>query len=187
MRWSSRELRAKNAGSLLWMQGDLYDVAQGWRRVGGTQESGVQWAAFGNFDIAARSPREDLGSLVDSDGTKALLLEPGGRVVRELNRSWYCASAYRFPLVLLTLPSGETGVAYCPDNYSQIEIEVARTGERLTAHGKRQPADVFHSRLQVSPDGGSMASVDNQRTVEMPRGPPDHGRPIYVLRSMRAA
>lgn len=117
------------------------------------------WGSFGYFDTATLAPNGNLVALVDSDGTKALLLEPGGWAIRELNRSWYCATSYRYPLALFTLPDGRTGVAHCPEHYNRIEIEVAATGERLTADPARRPADMFHSRLQVSDDCARLLSA----------------------------
>ncbi len=60
---------------------------------------------------------------------------------------------YRYPLALFTLPDGRTGLVHCPEEYNRLEIEVAQTGERLTAQEDRDPGDFFHSRLAVSPDG----------------------------------
>lgn len=149
--WLRSEVKAEAAGSLVWLGGGLFDVAAGWRRL--DMEQDRAWASFGDFDTAVLAPARDLVALIDSDGTKALLLEPGGRVVREVDRSWYCASAYRYPLALFTLPDGRTGLAHCPLRYNQIEIEVAATGEPLTRRPDLEAADVFHSRLQVSGDG----------------------------------
>ena len=143
----------------MWWGGRLMDVAAGWRLLEEPAPRSGGWAPFGDFDTALMSPLGDLTALVDSDGTKALLLEPGGRVVRELNRSWYCADAYRYPLAMFTLPDGQTAVVHCPEHYNQLEIEVARTGQRLTAVEGREPADVFHSRLQISPGANRLLSA----------------------------
>ena len=137
MGWDRVEVAVQGAGSLLWVDGVLYDVAKGWRRIDGIEDRTIAWGEFGEFDTATLAPAGDFSALVDSDGTKALVLEPGGPVVRELDRSWYCASAYRYPLALFTLPDGRTGVAHCPDHYNRIEIEVAATGERLTLRPDR--------------------------------------------------
>jgi len=51
-------------------------------------------------------------------GTKALLLEPGGKFIREVNRSYYHAEAYRYPLALFTLPDGRTGLVHCLEEYN---------------------------------------------------------------------
>lgn len=139
----------------MWHDGALVDVAAGWRRYGLDGSAPVKrYSGYGpGFDAAVMAPAADVVALVVSTGTKALLLEPGGKVIRELNRSFYCAEDYRYPLALFTLPDGRTGLVHCPDRYNQLEIEVARTGERLTADRDRDPDDFFHSRLAVSPDG----------------------------------
>jgi hypothetical protein len=90
-------------------------------------------------------------------GTKALLLKDN-ELVRELNRSYYCADSYDYPVALGALPDGRVVVIHCPDEYNILEIEDAETGERLTA-GDRQPTDVFHSRLEISPDGRRLLSA----------------------------
>ncbi len=162
--WRLTEYPAKSPRSLLWLGGHLYDVSRGWRRVDGTDERDVNWAPFGEFDSALVSPSGDLAALVDTDGTKALLLEPRGHVVRELNRSWYCADAYRYPLALFTLPDGRTGVVHCPEHYNQIEIEVAATGERglgpLTM-GRWSVAEERYLWTRSAPDDlGDLVPID---------------------------
>ena len=157
--WQVARIPAAQPGSLLWFDGHLYDVAQNWRRLDGTDGGQTSWARYKGFDAALLSPNADLVAVVDSDGTKALLLEPLGTVVRELNRSWYCATAYRYPIALFTLADGRTAVAHCPDEFDRIEIEVAATGERLIQHTSREPSDIFHARLQVSPAGTKLLSA----------------------------
>jgi hypothetical protein len=178
------ELTAPGAGSLVWHDGALVDVAAGWRRYALDGSVPVsRYTRYGpGFDAAVTAPAADVVALVKSTGTKALLLEPGGKVIRELNRSYYCAEAYRYPLALFTLPDGRTGLVHCPEQYNQLEIEVARTGEQLTAGLDRDPEDFFHSRLAVSPDGRfllsagwlwhplSMAEIrDLSRALQQPR------------------
>jgi hypothetical protein len=94
-----------------------------------------------------------------STGTKSLLLASDGRLIREIDRSYYHAEAYRYPLVLCTLPDGRTGLVHCPENYNRLEVEVAATGERLTTGTDRKPVDFFHSRLAVSPNGQYLLSA----------------------------
>lgn len=72
---------------------------------------------------------------------------------REIKRSYYEADAYEYPIALFYLPDGRPAILHCPDEYNRLEIDLAETGERLTASNKRGPADCFHSRLQVSPSG----------------------------------
>ncbi|OLR95086.1 hypothetical protein [Actinokineospora bangkokensis] len=105
------------------------------------------------------SPCGEVTALVASTGTKALILDSDGQVIREVDRSYYCAHAYRYPLALFTLLDGRTGLAHCPDSYDRLEVEVALTGERLTTDVDREPQDFFHSRLAVSPDGRYLLSA----------------------------
>jgi hypothetical protein len=86
-------------------------------------------------------------------GTKALLFDiEKERVMRELNRSYYEADAYRYPVALITLPDGRDVIAHCPHDYQNLDIEVCETGEILTGREYGGP-DIFHSDLQASPDG----------------------------------
>lgn len=151
-----------NAKALVWLGGRLYDVAAGWKRVshGGSRPDGQRYSSLqAEFDEAARAPDESLVALISSVGTKALLLEPDGPVVRELRRSYYHATQYRYPLALFTLPNGRTGLAHCPNRYNQLELEDARTGERLGRSSERRPQDIFHSRLAVSDCGAYLLSA----------------------------
>ncbi len=154
-------IAAAGAKALVWVQDTLYDVAAGWRSfpLDGASGSSRFSGYGGHFDAAAVSPLGDVVALIASSGTKALLLTSDGRPIREVNRSYYKAEAYRYPLVLFTLPSGRTGLAHCPDDYNRLEIEDAETSERLTAGADRKPVDFFHSRLAVSPDGRYLLSA----------------------------
>lgn len=105
------------------------------------------------------SPAGDLAALLQTTGTKGLLLKADKRLLREVNRSFYHAEAYRYPLVLFTLPDGRTGLIHCPARYNQLEIEEAVTGDPLVARGERTPKDVFHSRLAVSVSGRYLLSA----------------------------
>lgn len=149
------------AKALVWGEDRLYDVAAGWRSVplDGTSGSS-RFSGYGSqFDAATVSPRGDVVALLASTGTKGLLLAPDGRLIREVNRSYYRADVYRYPLALCTLPDGRTGVVHCPEAYNRLEVEVAATGERLTADSDREPADIFHSRLAVSANGRYLLSA----------------------------
>ena len=88
---------------------------------------------------------------------QALLLHDG-ELIRELNRSHQQAGAYDYPIALGALPDGRQILVHCPDAYNVLQIEDAATGERLTA-GPREPRDVFHSRLAISPDGQHLLSA----------------------------
>lgn len=147
------------AKTLVWQEGALYDVSVGWYRIH-DGEPERRSAGYGSrFDAVTVSPLGDVVALMDSAGTKALLIRANGKVIREINRSYYYADRYRYPLALFTLPDGRTGLAHCPDEYNRLEIEVAETGERLSATAVRKPADFFHSRLAVSASGRYLLSA----------------------------
>lgn len=155
------ELAASGARALAWVDGELYDVAAGWTHypLDGSPPR-RRYSGYGpGFDSALVAPAGDVVALLSGAGTKGLLLDPGGSLIREVNRSYYHADAYRYPLALFTLPDGRTGVVHCPEDYNRLEIEDARTGQRLTAAGTREPQDFFHSRLAVSPSGRYLLSA----------------------------
>ena len=89
-------------------------------------------------------------------GTKGLLLKNGG-LLREINRSYYQSSVYEFPATFLTFKN-KTYLAHCPFGYNRIDFEDAETGEVVTKSTERKPKDVFHSRLEVSPDNKYLIS-----------------------------
>ncbi|HEY0094968.1 MAG TPA: hypothetical protein VGB96_11605 [Archangium sp.] len=109
------------------------------------------------FDAAVMSQDGQYAVFYEKLGTKAVLLRDG-RQVRELNRSYYHADVYEYPLALLTLPSGRTLLAHCPEEYCRLELEDAETGQRLTRRESESP-DFFHSRLQFSRDGRYLLSA----------------------------
>lgn len=149
------------ARSLVWVGDGLFDVAAGWRRfpLDGSAPK-ARYSAYGpGFDAAVMSQAGDLVALLQTTGTKGLLLDADGRLVREVNRSFYHADAYRYPLVLFSLPDDRTGIVHCPARYNQLEIEEAATGKALLAPGERTPPDLFHSRLAVSPSGRYLLSA----------------------------
>jgi hypothetical protein len=73
--------------------------------------------------------------------------------LREINRSYYHADDYSYPIALFRLPNGRPAILHCPDEYNRLEIDLLENGKRLTVSGERDTSDVFHSRLQVSPFG----------------------------------
>ncbi|MEP7214021.1 MAG: hypothetical protein ABI791_13150 [Acidobacteriota bacterium] len=101
------------------------------------------------FDSAIVTPDGEYSVIYELHGTKGVLLNRG-KEVRELNRSYYCADAYEFPICFVSISDGDYGIAYCPDKYNIVEIERADDGERLTKQN-RDEIDFFQSRLQVSP------------------------------------
>ncbi|WP_217555146.1 hypothetical protein [Streptomyces sp. GbtcB6] len=143
--------------SLVWDGDELVSGVGGgrrWGRDGETREESFAWSF--PFDAGTASVSGPYSAVYQERGTKGVLLE-GERVVRELNRSYYRAPAYDYPLALGRLGDGREVVVHCPDEYN-VQIEDAANGERLTAGG-REPKDVFHSRLDLSPDGRYLLSI----------------------------
>ena len=115
---------------------------------------GVNWAY--KFDKAISSPDGKYSVILENCGTKGLVLE-GDRLIREINRSYYCAESYEYPLTIFPSLNGQMCLAHCPEEYNQIEIEDIETGERLTSD--RESHDFFQSRLQASPNGKYLLSA----------------------------
>ena len=155
------QIPAAGAKALVWVGDALIDASAGRRSIptDGSAGSNRRGVYGPQFDAATISPRGDLVALTATAGTKGLLLGPGGDLVREVDRSYYCAHIYRYPLALCTLPDGRTGIVHCPRDYNRLDIDDdAITGERLT-DGHREPDDIFHSRLAVSASGRYLLSA----------------------------
>jgi hypothetical protein len=143
---------------LAWDGDRLVDVVGGEASVGldGTTEPrSINWAY--PFDRAIISPQSGTLVMYAATGTKGLVAR-AGRQVRELNRSYYHARAYEYPIAVGRLEDGREVLAHCPDAYNRIALEVLETGERLASAGP-ESADVFHSRLSFSPTGRYLLSA----------------------------
>lgn len=159
MDFQRQTLKTRSAvTSLCWSGEALVDPVGGAVRYhldGTTFDPHVRFAY--RFDRAVMSPDGRYSVLYESLGTAGLLLE-GTRVVRQLQRDFYQANVYDYPVALHSLPSGRTLLAHCPESYCVLELEDAATGERLTKR-TNDPVDFFHSRLQFSPDGRYLSSA----------------------------
>jgi len=143
--------------SLIWQGDELVDWVRGgsrYRLDGSMERSYLNYAY--RFDHVVSSSNGEYIAVVEKLGTKGLLFK-SGRFLREINRSYYCAENYEYPVAFLTLPDGQTGLIHCPDKYCKLEIEEAESGKRLTQR-TTEPQDFFHSRLSVSADSGYIAS-----------------------------
>lgn len=89
-------------------------------------------------------------------GTKGLLLKRG-TLLREINRSYYYANAYEWPVAFVTV-DGTTYLIHCPKKYCRLDFENVETGEMITDMPGREPRDFFHSRLEISSDGTHLLS-----------------------------
>ncbi len=157
----TKEFRITVSGvrSLVWSGDVLVDWVGGGRRFtrdGEVSQSRVNYA-YG-FDAALESPSGEFAVIYTRLGTKGLVLQRG-KLLREINRSFYWAYAYEFPIALIRLETGREVLVHCPDHYNQLEIEDLATGERLTRSTSRKPWDCFHSRLTGSPDGKRLVTA----------------------------
>ncbi len=151
--FQSREYQipAKNVRSLQWHNQQLFDWVAGGHRYhldGKCDQRNVNYAY--RFDTAIVSPSGDYVVLYERLGTKGLLLHQD-RILRELNRSFYHAHVYEYPVAFLQLVDGREVLVHCPNEYCRLEFEDIVTGQRLTAHDEHKPADIFFSRLASSP------------------------------------
>jgi len=158
MNFSRKLIPASNVGSLTWCGDTLVDWADGIQifHLDGTHAGRRLIWGF-NFDAAAATPDGSFAVLYSRLGTKALLLRDG-EILRELNRSYYFAGTYEYPVCIWNAADGRTLIAHCPEDYCRIDIENAETGERLTK-GDRKPQDFFHSRLSVNAAGTRLLSA----------------------------
>jgi hypothetical protein len=144
--------------SLCWRGEDLVDLVAGatcYRLDGGVINSSFYFAY--KFDRAAVSPNGEFAVVYEVLGTKGLVLR-NNKVIREINRSYYHAQVYEYPIAMFCLRDGRTVIAHCPDEYNKIEIEEIESGHRLTGRdGEIQ--DFFHSRMQTSPNGEHLLSA----------------------------
>ena len=144
--------------SLCWQNEELVDWAGGGTRFrldGSTVSAGIYWAY--RFDNAIMSHDGAYSVIYERQGTKGLVLR-GNKFLREINRSFYHAQAYEYPIAILNFPDGLVGLAHCPEEYNRLEIEEIESGKRLTLRPGESP-DFFHSRLQISTDGAYLLSA----------------------------
>lgn len=150
---------ATNVRSLVWDGDSLIDWAGGGNRFelhGNCFEGSIRHAF--EFDAACVSPSGKYAAVYQRLDTKGAVLK-NGEFLRELNRSDYHADVYEYPICFARLGTGQEVLIHCPDEYCQLEIEDAETGERLTQHANRKPVDFFHSRLAVNSTGTYLLSA----------------------------
>ena len=153
------KFKAERVQSLVWHGDVLVDwVAGGYAyQLDGTfRDRAVNYAY--PFDSAITSPTNKYSVIYEKLGTKGVILREG-TIVREINRSFYHADVYEFPITFAQLNGGREVLIHCPEEYNQLEIDDVETGERLTGGVTRKPMDFFHSRLTVSPDGKYLMSA----------------------------
>ena len=158
MKFSRSVIPVSNVSSLVWQGDALVDWVHGGRTFhldGSVHNPLTHWAY--TFDAACATSDGRFAVIYQRCGTKALVLR-GNKCVRELNRSFYQAHVYEYPICIWQAAGGRVLIAHCPEHYNQIEIDDAESGERLT-QGVRSSRDFFHSRLKVNPAGTRMLSA----------------------------
>jgi hypothetical protein len=152
-----KRLSAPGSRSLTWAENSLVDWVGGGRKLFLDGTIGERAVRYGyRFDAAIAC--ENYAVIYERLGTKGLMLE-NGKILREINRSYYQADVYEYPIALFKGPDGRTVIAHCPEEYNRIELEDVRTGKRLTNSAGRDPSDFFHSRLRASSDGSLLLSA----------------------------
>jgi hypothetical protein len=144
--------------SLLWAGDRLVDPVGGGASVGldgSVTPRSVNWTYA--FDRALATDDGQTMVLYTALGTKGLVIR-GGRVLREVNRSYYHAGTYEFPVAAGRLHDGTEVLVHCPDGYNRLAIESLADGRRLAAATERAE-DLFQSRLRLSPDGRRLLSA----------------------------
>lgn len=111
---------------------------------------------YGFGDSAITSADGQYAFIYQKLGTKGLLLK-NGNILREINRSYYCANVYEYPAAFVTLED-KTYLIHCPLKYCRLDFEDVETGEIITDAPNRDPFDFFHSRLEISPNGKYLMS-----------------------------
>lgn len=153
------KLKANHIGSLSWHGDALVDWVAGGRCYyldGKVEEANVNYAY--SFDSVVVSPSRTYTVLYTKNQTKGLVLRKG-EVIREINRSFYQANVYDFPIVFSQLGTGQEVLIHCPNDYCQLDVEDIESGQILTAFVDRNTNDLFHSRLAVSPSGRWLLSA----------------------------
>lgn len=139
------------AKTISWRGNDLIDWATGRKITGGSDLPDRLPSYAFDFDAAITSADGQYALIFKKLGSKALLLK-NGKMLREINRSYYQAEVYEYPAVFFVAPNGRTYLAHCPEAYCQLDFEDVETGEVITRAADRKPQDYFYSRLEVSPD-----------------------------------
>jgi hypothetical protein len=137
--------------TLLWDGDQLVDVTSGNRfGMDGSISKGRLLMSY-PFDRAISIRRDSFWSAVyDNRGTKGILMK-NGKIHRELNRSYYFAKRYDYPVTLTLGPNGSVVVVHCPNSFDTLEFEDAETGATLFT--KKSDEMEFHSRLVASSNG----------------------------------
>lgn len=145
--------------TICWCEDHLVDWVSGCMAIeldGAIRESRVSYGY--KFNAAVQSSCGRYAVIYEKCGTKGLVLRDG-EIVREINRSYYHADVYEYPLAIYSRQNEEPVLAHCPDGYNVLVLEELVTGKPLIEGFDRESPDYFHSRLTVSSDGNALISA----------------------------
>jgi len=148
-----------HSSSICWFDNSLIDWVSGGCTVdlnGNITDASVRYAY--KFDSAIQSSCGRYAVIFENLGTKGLVLADGN-VVREINRSFYQADVYAYPVAIFTNEKQVPLLAHCPDAYNELRIERLLDGKDLFPDSPKSKIDFFHSRLRTSPNGRSILSA----------------------------
>ncbi len=147
-----REILCPEVSTLMWDGDELVDITQGIRiGLDGAVSRAHLFLGYPFDRAVGLRQRDTFWAVAYGNRTTKSVLMKNGAVHRELNRSYYCAEAYDYPVVLAVGPTRRAVVIHCPNSFDTLEVEDAESGVTL---GKRKsPGMEFHSRLAVSPNG----------------------------------
>ena len=151
---------AEKVRSLVWHNGKLMDWVSGnvEYEIDGSKR-GPSIAYSYRFDAATMSPSGKYVALYERLGTKAILLGLDRLPFREINRSFYHAHVYEYPILFFGLPDGREALAHCPESYCELQIEDPETGKRWSTAGTGRLQSMFHSRLAANAAGNRLLSA----------------------------
>lgn len=135
-----------------WLKDNIVDWASAGQlySADGQQKQIGKYNHVFSFDASITSQNGEYALIYKRLGTKGLLLRKG-EILREINRTYYCAERYEFPAAFITVGK-ETYLVHCPIDYCQLDFENVETGEIVSNIQGRKPSDIFHSRLSISSD-----------------------------------
>ena len=141
-----------DAATLMWEGDDVVSVTSGQRATFEGIVTSAQRNLTYRFNraIGLQSGGNNWAIAYTNRDTKGSLLK-NGSIHRELNRSFYCADDYDYPVAIGQASGGRVVVLHCPNKFDLLEIEDAETG--VTLDSLKSKDMEFHSRLDLSPDG----------------------------------
>jgi hypothetical protein len=159
--YKTSQIDAAGVKSLLWHGDRLIDWVSGGKifNLDGASEDAKMRYGY-RFDAAIASRSGQYIVIYERLGTKGIIVDAASQeIVREIDRSYYQADVYEYPVCFLTLPDQSEAIAHCPRDYCRIDIERVPSGECLTDGVTRKPQDSFYSRLAASPESKWLASA----------------------------